>query len=103
LVNLGRPAEAVASLERAIALDPELGLAQLNLGLALFRLGRAEAASVHLDRAAALEPGNAIVYLVRGMVREALGMTEGAGGDYRRVLQILPEQEEARSRLAGLR
>jgi tetratricopeptide (TPR) repeat protein len=103
LVNLGRPAEAVASLEIAVALEPELGLAHLNLGLALFRLGSTEAASVHLDRAAALEPGNAGVYLVRGMVREALGMKEGAAGDYRRVLQILPEQEEARSRLAGLR
>lgn len=56
LVDLGRIAEGVAALQRAIALDDALALAWHEYGYASYRAGHPGEALLALDRAFALEP-----------------------------------------------
>ncbi|MBM3612241.1 MAG: tetratricopeptide repeat protein, partial [Alphaproteobacteria bacterium] len=56
LRRLGRPAEARAELERAVALAPDWPLAHANLGSALIDLGDAAGAEAACRRALALDP-----------------------------------------------
>jgi tetratricopeptide (TPR) repeat protein len=82
LHGLGRSAEAVPHLERAVALDPESGAAQMLLGLALRASGRDGEAEAAFERAAAATPeleGEA--WLLSGLSRLARG--DRAGGDER--------------------
>ncbi len=52
-----RPAEAVAWLEDAVRIDPELGSAWVNLGVAQRRSGRTDEAERSYRRALEIEPG----------------------------------------------
>jgi tetratricopeptide (TPR) repeat protein len=56
LVDLGRAAEGIAALQRAIALDERLALAWHEYGYASYRAGHHGEAMLALDRAFALEP-----------------------------------------------
>ncbi|MBP8812146.1 MAG: tetratricopeptide repeat protein [Kofleriaceae bacterium] len=59
LSELGRPAEAVAPLQRAVELDPTHANAFIALGVAFARTGRADEAANALRDAVKLEPENA--------------------------------------------
>ena len=59
LSELGRPAEAVAPLQRAVKLDPTHANAFIALGVAFARTGRADQAANALRDAVKLEPENA--------------------------------------------
>ena len=63
----GRPEKAVATLERAIALDGGLADAHLNLAHALHMLGRDGEAARELDLAVGAEPGNQKAHVDRGI------------------------------------
>jgi Flp pilus assembly protein TadD len=52
----GRPAEAIALLGRALALDDKSPDCHFNMGLALLAAGRLSEAVTHLARAKALKP-----------------------------------------------
>ena len=52
----GKTAEAVAHLEKAVAIHPDYLMAQNDLGTQLLALGRLEEAEGHLRKAAALDP-----------------------------------------------
>ncbi len=74
----GRPAEAVACYQRALAADPELAIAWNGLSMALGRMGDLDAAIEAGRKLIALEPGEplnhtnlSILYQSRGMVPEA--------------------------------
>lgn len=71
LIDLGRFPEALASLERAIEVDPDLGPAWHELGLAAYRLGDRSRALLALDRAFALEPHTETLKLRGRILREA--------------------------------
>lgn len=89
LIRLGRPGDAVAPLEAAVRLDPAGTLQRVNLADALDLLGRHKEAAVH--------------YLAAATVFEAAGERELALRQYRRVLERLPENAEARAGLGRLR
>ncbi len=55
-MTLGRPAEAAAAFERAIALDPNLAEAWNNRGAALWAVGKYPEALQSVERAIALKP-----------------------------------------------
>src|SRR5882762_1625254 len=71
LTELGRYAEALAELERAVEVDPDLALVWHELGYAAYRLGDRNRALLALDRAFALEPHTDTLKLRGQVLREA--------------------------------
>jgi tetratricopeptide (TPR) repeat protein len=85
LLILGRAEEAIAPLERAAGLEPDLQAAHYNLGLAYARLARFEEAEMAYRRAISLnpedpEPYNGLSYVLTKQRRyeEALAMADSA-------------------------
>jgi tetratricopeptide (TPR) repeat protein len=91
-----RLAEAVNDLDRAVALDPQLGDALYNrASLNLFRNRYAEALG-DLDRIVLIDPNaGASIYNARGIARAGLGDQTGAMADFDRALLIDPTFQEA--------
>jgi tetratricopeptide (TPR) repeat protein len=71
LIELERFREALPALEQAIELDPDLGAAWHELGLAAYRLGDRSRALLALDRAFALEPHTETLKLRGKVLRDA--------------------------------
>jgi eukaryotic-like serine/threonine-protein kinase len=74
-------AQALADLDRALQLDPNLGQARLNRALVLRRLHRPADALADLDRLAADPSAPTRVYFVRAQVKEVMGDKVGAAAD----------------------
>jgi tetratricopeptide (TPR) repeat protein len=71
LTELGRYREALAELERAVEVDPDLALVWHELGYAAYKLGDRNRALLALDRAFALEPHTDTLKLRGQVLREA--------------------------------
>src|SRR5258705_5620077 len=71
LTELGRYPEALAELDRAVEVDPDLALVWHELGYAAWKLGDRNRALVALDRAFALEPHTDTLKLRGQVLREA--------------------------------
>jgi tetratricopeptide (TPR) repeat protein len=80
--------KALASFEEAARRDPNLGVAQLNQGIALASLGRVDAAKKVLDEAAKRRPKDPHVWYALGMLDKNSSNPEGAVEDFRRVIAI---------------
>jgi tetratricopeptide (TPR) repeat protein len=80
--------KALASFEDAARRDPDLGVAQLNQGIALSSLGRVEAAKKVLDEAAKRSPKDPHVWYALAMLDKNSSNPEAAVEDFRRVLAI---------------
>jgi tetratricopeptide (TPR) repeat protein len=83
---LERHADAVAPLERALALDADHVTARNNLGFALLRLGRHERAASELRRAIALRPDHLEARFNLAEALRQAGDGSGALAEYRRIL-----------------
>jgi Flp pilus assembly protein TadD len=77
LTELGRYPEALAELERAVEVDPDLALVWHELGYAAYKLGDKSRALLALDRAFALEPHTDTLKL-RGQVLRDAGRYQAA-------------------------
>ena len=95
LQELRRPAEALASCDKALALWPDLWPAHQHRGNALAALGRPEAALASLDRAAELMPTAAQVHNDRGVVLDALWRPADALASYRKATALQPDYADA--------
>jgi len=73
--------QALADLNRALELDPNLGEARLNRALVLRRMGRPADAVADLDRLAADPNAPTRIYFVRAQVKDAMGDKAGAAAD----------------------
>src|SRR5256885_9383797 len=71
LTELGRYPEALAELERAVDVDPDLALVWHELGYAAYKLGDKSRALLALDRAFALEPHTDTLKLRGQILRDA--------------------------------
>src|SRR5205809_4428982 len=71
LTELGRYREALAELERAVEVDPDLALVWHELGYAAYKLGDKNRALLALDRAFALEPHTDTLKLRGQILRDA--------------------------------
>ena len=94
LLGLGRPEEALAAWDRAIALRPSPDL-HANRGVALRQLGRLDEALAAQDRALALKPADAEAWSNRGNVLKDLGRLEEALASLDRALALNPRMPGA--------
>ncbi len=78
LVRLGRPADAVAVVDRALARSPDEPSLRANRAAALAALGRPSEALVEARRAAELSPGDPLMQNVLGQALFVNGDPEGA-------------------------
>ena len=97
-----RSDEAIAMIERSIALDPTPGRYN-NLGNALVERGRLNEAIDAYRRSIDLDPTNADAYNNLGSLQKAQGRFEESEAAYLKALEINPEHINALTNLGNLR
>jgi tetratricopeptide (TPR) repeat protein len=103
LLNLlGRNAEAIIELGRAIALRPDLAEPRNNLGIALAAVGRGNEAIAPYRAAIALQPNHARAHSNLGNALKTAGKTQEAITCYQTALSLDPNYGEAYSNLGAL-
>jgi Tfp pilus assembly protein PilF len=95
LQALRRPAEALASYDRALAIKPDHVGALNNRGLALLGLHRPADALASFDRALAVRPDHAGAHNNRGNTLQELQRPAEALASYESALAIRPDHAEA--------
>src|ERR1035438_7328060 len=88
LGELGKYSGMLELCDRALAINPDLGEAWNNKGVALQELARCEKALVAYDRALAIDPTYADAWVNEGATLDHLGRHEGAIVAYDRALAI---------------
>jgi Flp pilus assembly protein TadD len=88
LIQLGRPAEAIAPLERAVSLASDASDSFALLGLAHLADGDAEQGAIALEAALLREPFNPAVWVNLGVARARLGNSALAGEHFERALEL---------------
>jgi predicted O-linked N-acetylglucosamine transferase (SPINDLY family) len=91
LRQLGRTAEALASYDEGLAVDPASVLGNFDRALALQESERHEGALVSYDRVVALQPGFAEAHNNRGNVLAMLQRHEDALNSYNRAIALKPD------------
>jgi tetratricopeptide (TPR) repeat protein len=90
LRKLGRLDDALACLDKAIALEPDNADAHGNRANVLREMGRLDEAMQGFDRAIALGPDQPDVHINRGILLRNLGQTEAALVSYDRAISLQP-------------
>ncbi len=96
LLCLGRPEEALASVENALVIMPDYAAALTNSGSALLALKQPEAALARYDKALLYKPGDPETLANRGFARLDMRRHEEAARDFERLLTIQPNFDYAR-------
>jgi len=94
LNDLDRPAEALASLDRALILKPDFAAAHYNRGNALFALDRYDEALRSFDRTLALDPTHVDAHYNRGNTLRELRRHGEALASYRHALALAPDRAD---------
>ena len=97
----GRLAEAVALHERALALRPDLSVAQFNMALTLRHQGRLPESIQHFERALALKPADVPTHTSLAAALLQQGRWAEAAEHGRRALAVDPNYPEAHNNLAA--
>jgi protein O-GlcNAc transferase len=100
------PKVARPSFEKAIALDPALAQARVNLGLVLVQSNEMAAAAKQLDRAIALlghKPDAAFPHYLRAKVYTEKNETQNAASELNEAVSLRPDFAEAWSDLGQAR
>ena len=101
LRQIGRRADALASLQNAASLLPRDAEAHSNLGAVLQDLGRLDEAIASYRQALQIEPDFLEVHYNLGNALHELGRLDEAEASYRWVIQAEPNFAEAYSNLGG--
>jgi tetratricopeptide (TPR) repeat protein/mono/diheme cytochrome c family protein len=102
LVEVGRFADAIPHLEKAIQLDPKSADAHNDLGNALMALNRLPEALPHFQRAVALDPKNEVCLFNLGNAFKALSRGPEAAAAYQRAIALNPEYPDPRVNLGSM-
>lgn len=94
-IDLGRHADAVADLTRALAADPDRVETIALRASARRLLGDTDAAMADVIRALTLDPEAPEALLERGILRQRRGDDDGARQDWERVIDLAPDSPEA--------
>lgn len=89
--TLGRFAEVVGDLTRALDLDPRRADALVYRAAAQRHLERLDLAADDIDRAFALDPDSPEALLERGILRQRTGNLRGAREDWQRAAELAPD------------
>jgi tetratricopeptide (TPR) repeat protein len=94
-LKAGRPAEAIAPLRQAAALQPANATIQHDLGLACLETGRLAEAVAALQTATATNPRYTDAFFRLGIALEKQGLIGPAVAAYDRATELLPSHTEA--------
>jgi aspartyl/asparaginyl beta-hydroxylase (cupin superfamily) len=97
----GRPAEARALYQRALAVDPRSKVLWLNLAVACRTLGDTAAESQALEQALALEPRYVLALLQKADLQERLGKPMAAVQMFEAALHSIPPGETVPQHMAA--
>ena len=98
----GRSDEAVALIERSLALAPDRADCYNNLGIIFQSAGKLEAAIDAYQRAIAIDPSHANAHSNLGVLLRATGKPSEAEAAYRTAIQLNPEHIDAYTNLGIL-
>ena len=101
LKNIGRSADALAPMKKAVALAPGDAEAHSNLGSILGDLGRFDEAEASFRRALKINPDSAETQFQLGIALNYLGRAEEAAASFRKVLKMKPGFADAHFKLAS--
>ncbi|MGH9378315.1 MAG: tetratricopeptide repeat protein [Terriglobia bacterium] len=99
-MSAGRPDEAVQEFKAVLRLDPELGEARINLGLAYHLLGDYRLAATELESGLRQNPSVLGANIVLGIDELKLGSPAQAIPPLERALRLDPSNQEAQRTLA---
>ncbi|MBK8173928.1 MAG: tetratricopeptide repeat protein [Rhodospirillales bacterium] len=103
-LGMGRAAEALASIDSAIAANDKLAAFRISRSAALLSLGRYDEAAQSIDIALRLDGNNAEAHNVMGNILVAQGQPQAAVACYEQALALRPAYAEAQNNLgSGLR
>src|SRR5688572_23247458 len=94
--------EGADAFRRALALDPKLALARINLAIALFNVPDLVAAQKEAEAAAALSPNAPQPAYILGLIARQQNRTEDAAAAFQRVLKADPRDVGASVNLGQL-
>lgn len=100
LIRAGNRTLLEDSAHAFIQRHPQAPQAWLGLASLMAALDNEEAEWDAVEKAIECNPGSVEAWLYRGRLQEKAGNFEGAAGDYRRVLEVLPEHAAANNNLA---
>jgi Tfp pilus assembly protein PilF len=98
----GQIEESVRCYKEALALDPNLVLAHLNVGILLHDLQRFEEAESHLQRAIELDPKRLEAHNALGLVLGATSRLDEGIAECRKAIELDPKQASPHRVLASL-
>ncbi len=101
-LQLGRPAQALASADAALAGEPDSPEALLHRGSALAQLGRPAEALTTFERLALQVPDHPLAWSHRGSLLRELGRTDEARAAFQQALRCGGDPELHRYYLAGV-
>jgi tetratricopeptide (TPR) repeat protein len=94
--------EAAESFRRALTLDAQMKIAQINLAVALFNLQDIEGARRAAERAVRVAPERPQTHYLLGLIARNQNRTDDAAGFFRRVLEIDPQDVGANVNLGQI-
>jgi len=98
----GRSTDALALIERSLALAPDQADSYNNLGIVLQSLGRLDAAADAYERAIAIDSRHANAYSNLGVVLRGTGRPSEAEAAYRQAIELEPNHIDALTNLGIL-
>lgn len=93
--QMGRSADALLPMQKAVTLSPRDDEAHYNLGVTLQELGRVDEAEVGYRRALKINPEYADAYANLGLILKGTGRLDEAEINFRRAIKIKPNYAEA--------
>jgi len=88
LMEQGQTKEAMAPLEKAVALAPNNAFCHLTLGVSYHKVGRLEDAQRQLERATQLDPDNAVAHYQLGRLYKDMHAVDRAQAEFERTAEI---------------
>ncbi|MBF0344484.1 MAG: tetratricopeptide repeat protein [Nitrospirae bacterium] len=101
LLSSNRLEDAIASLKKAVELNPIMWDSYVNLGRALFRLNRMKEAAESFSKAIEIRPDSFSAYNGLGAVMFSAGKKQEALDLFRKAMSLNPDYEKTRHNLAA--